>query len=112
MRRSKAVSQRRPEERLGRLPGAARISLAHASDVDAIAILHGCGMSLPKCARVDEASLPLGVRLEPEQRFDFLLEASEMLGSSLDYETTLSDLARFLVPRFAAFCAIEIADSG
>jgi hypothetical protein len=71
---------------------------------------NGCFMSLPDSPHPCDGAPPSAIRLEPEQRFDFLLEASEMLGSSLDYETTLSDLARFLVPRFAAFCAIEIAD--
>ena len=43
----------------------------------------------------------------------FVAEASELLASSLDYETTLSNLARLAVPRFADWCAIDmVAENG
>jgi PAS domain S-box-containing protein len=45
-------------------------------------------------------------RLAEDQRF--VAEASELLASSLDYETTLSNLATLAVPRFADWCAIDI----
>ena len=35
------------------------------------------------------------------QRMTFLADASELLGSSLDYETTLAQLARLAVPELA-----------
>jgi PAS domain S-box-containing protein len=38
----------------------------------------------------------------------FIAEASELLASSLDYETTLSNLARLAVPGFADWCAIDM----
>ncbi len=40
----------------------------------------------------------------------FLAEASEVLGSSLDYETTLASLARLAVPYLADWCVIDIVD--
>ena len=40
----------------------------------------------------------------------FVGEASELLASSLDYETTLSNLAKLAVPRFADWCSIDIVD--
>src|SRR5439155_112597 len=46
-----------------------------------------------------------------QQRFAFLAEASDVLASSLDYETTLASVARLAVPRIADWCAIEMADS-
>jgi signal transduction histidine kinase len=39
----------------------------------------------------------------------FLLEATTVLTSSLDYETRLRDLAELVVPRLADWCAVDIA---
>ena len=40
----------------------------------------------------------------------FLLEASEILGSSLEYEFTLSELADFIAREFADWCTIYLLD--
>ena len=40
----------------------------------------------------------------------YLAEASEMLSSSLDYQATLTGLARLAVPRLADWCAIDILE--
>src|SRR2546430_9348711 len=45
-------------------------------------------------------------RLAEDQRF--VAEASELLASSLDYETTLANLGTLAVPRFADWCAIDM----
>jgi PAS domain S-box-containing protein len=45
-------------------------------------------------------------RLAEDQRF--VAEASELLASSLDYETTLANLATLAVPRFADWCTIDM----
>jgi PAS domain S-box-containing protein len=42
------------------------------------------------------------------QRLAFIAEASELLGSSLDYEQTLARLARLSVPALADWCAIDM----
>ena len=42
------------------------------------------------------------------QRMTFLADASELLGSSLDYEATLRQLARLAVPEMATWCSIDI----
>ncbi len=42
----------------------------------------------------------------------FLAEATTLLTASLDYQTTLENLARLLVPRFADWCAINVMESG
>jgi PAS domain S-box-containing protein len=39
-----------------------------------------------------------------------LSEASKVLGASLDYETTLANLSRIIVPTFADWCAIDLLD--
>ncbi len=46
-------------------------------------------------------------RLERER---FLAEASAVLASSLDYETTLDQVARLAVPRMADSCVIDVLD--
>ena len=43
-------------------------------------------------------------------RLRFLAEASSTLASSLDYETTLENVAMLVVPRFADWCAIDLVD--
>jgi signal transduction histidine kinase/ActR/RegA family two-component response regulator len=45
-------------------------------------------------------------------RLSFLAEASRILGSSLDYETTLRNLARLTVPPLADFCVVDLAEDG
>lgn len=45
-------------------------------------------------------------RVEEKQRF--LAQASEILASSLDYETTLTGLARLVVPEIADWCVVDI----
>ncbi|MEA2624888.1 MAG: hypothetical protein QOD06_933 [Candidatus Binatota bacterium] len=45
-------------------------------------------------------------------RLSFLSEASRVLGSSLDYETTLGNLARLVVPQFGDFCVVDLAEEG
>ena len=66
----------------------------------------------------DEAGNPVGMRgvafditaqHDKELVEQFLLEASAMLASSLDYSKTLDAVAKLAVPRFAEWCAIDIA---
>jgi PAS domain S-box-containing protein len=45
------------------------------------------------------------------QRMTFLADASELLGSSLDYETTLSQLVRLAVPEMATWCSVDMVGS-
>jgi serine phosphatase RsbU (regulator of sigma subunit) len=48
-----------------------------------------------------------------ELRSRFLAEASEMLGSSLDYSETLHNVAWSVVPQLADWCAVDlVAESG
>lgn len=46
------------------------------------------------------------------ERSRFLAEASVLLASSLDVEETLRSLARLAVPRFADWCAVDLATEG
>ena len=48
-----------------------------------------------------------------EESTRILADAGAALGPSLDYHTTLADLSRLLVPRFADWCAVDLlTDSG
>lgn len=47
-------------------------------------------------------------RSEDAQRF--LAEASAILASSLDYQTTLAGVARLAVPQLADFCIVDVVD--
>jgi PAS domain S-box-containing protein len=44
------------------------------------------------------------------ERLAFLAQASEVLGSSLDYKATLATVARLAVPRLADWCAVDVVD--
>ncbi|HEX8067974.1 MAG TPA: SpoIIE family protein phosphatase [Thermoleophilaceae bacterium] len=41
-----------------------------------------------------------------------LAEASRLLSSSLDYDTTLANVARLTVPRLADWCAVDVEEDG
>jgi PAS domain S-box-containing protein len=45
-----------------------------------------------------------------EMRNRFLAEASRVLGSSVDYEQTLRNVARAAVPQIADWCAVDLVD--
>ena len=45
-------------------------------------------------------------------RLSFLSEASRVLGGSLDYETTLRNLAHLIVPELGDFCVVDLAEEG
>ncbi|MFP5261267.1 MAG: PAS domain S-box protein [Blastocatellia bacterium] len=67
----------------------------------------------------DEAGNPVGMRgvtmdiserKRAEEAQEFLAEASSVLASSLDYETTLASVAQLTVPRLADWCGVEIVE--
>jgi hypothetical protein len=46
--------------------------------------------------------------LRSQQRLNLLAEAGRLLGSALDYEATLSDVCRLVVPTFADWCVLDL----
>lgn len=48
---------------------------------------------------------------QQQQRLTFMLEASMLLASSLDYEAILGRVARLAVPRLADWCAIDLEET-
>ncbi len=49
-------------------------------------------------------------RKEDEERNKFLEQASNILGTSIDYEVTLKNIAELIVPRLADYCRIVTVD--
>ena len=48
-----------------------------------------------------------------QERMRFLAEAGTLLSASLDYEATLADLARLLIPRVADYCIVDaVSEAG
>ena len=59
-------------------------------------------MDVTEQRRVEEANE------NAERQLAFLAEASRMLGSSIDFEETLSHVAELMVPRLADWCAVDL----
>src|SRR4051794_41422564 len=49
--------------------------------------------------------------MDPQSALGFLAQASGLLAASLDYERTLSQVARLAVPDVADWCAIDIVQT-
>ena len=49
--------------------------------------------------------------MDPQSALGFLAQASGLLAASLDYERTLSEVARLAVPDVADWCAIDIVEA-
>ncbi|HEX8139820.1 MAG TPA: PAS domain S-box protein [Pyrinomonadaceae bacterium] len=47
-----------------------------------------------------------------EEHLRFVVEASEILSESLDYESTLSSVAHLAVPQLADWCAVDMLEQG
>ncbi|HEU5051028.1 MAG TPA: ATP-binding protein [Gemmatimonadales bacterium] len=82
-----ALPPRRPRRRSPALPGGGRIAIRAPTRLAHRPIL-----------RADEA-------------LAFLARASGTLGSSLDYETTLTTVARLMVPALADWCAVDLVEA-
>ena len=50
-------------------------------------------------------------RKRAEEAASYLNRATELLASSADYETTLGEVAKLIVPQFADWCGISMVDS-
>ena len=53
-----------------------------------------------------------GPVVTPEQALEFVASASALLARSLDYETTLREVARLAVPEVADWCGVLLLDLG
>jgi signal transduction histidine kinase len=55
-------------------------------------------------------SINITERVRNEERTTFLSEATRLLSASLDYETTLAQVANAMVPKLADWCSVDIVD--
>jgi PAS domain S-box-containing protein len=85
---------------------------------------HACGgyryCDVRARARRDASGQPLRMsgtvtdithRVRAEEALRFLAEASELLSASLDYQTTLKNLANLTVPQLADWCAVDVLEA-
>jgi signal transduction histidine kinase len=63
-------------------------------------------------AALDDANEARAAAVASEERMRLLDEASRLLGSSLDYETTMASAARLAVPEFADWAVVHIVIEG
>ena len=61
-----------------------------------------------RVAREDELSRLLVQEQAAHSQLTFMAEASALLAASLDYETTLQQVARLMLPTLADYCLIDI----
>ncbi len=104
-----------PLEFKGRILGALALSFAKPREFSiadrafAFAFAQQCAQALER-ARLYEAELAARQAAErAATRSSWLTEASRVLASSLDYETTLKELAQLVVSEFADWCTIDMA---
>ncbi len=67
-------------------------------------------LTLDNARLYQEAQDELAERNRVEQHLRFLSEASKLLASSLDYQTTLIHVANLAVPQIADWCVVEMLD--
>jgi PAS domain S-box-containing protein len=68
------------------------------------------GVLADACAQAIERIYARGESAKQEARVQFLADASRKLSESLDYQSTLVEVARMAVPDFADWCAIDLVE--
>ena len=68
-------------------------------------------ISLENGRLFDDLNVEVRDRTRAEQAVRFLAEASAALAESLDYRTTLTDVARLAVPFLADWCTVDVVES-
>ncbi|MDQ1724204.1 MAG: hypothetical protein QOG52_1232 [Frankiaceae bacterium] len=82
-----------------------------AADRDYLSSVAGqCAQALDRARLYDAERAARAAAERSQERLRFLAEASEILGSSLDYEATLTAVARLVVPALADMVAVHLAD--
>ncbi len=97
--------------------GALELSFAHdrrlgGDDRRFMLVIAGQGAQALERARLYEAERSARRHAEEaREQVAFLAEASEILGSSLNYREALSAVVRLIVPRLADFCAVDVVEA-
>ncbi len=76
------------------------------------ALAQQCSQALDRSRLYEAERLARRYAEEARRRSTFLAEASVVLSSSLDYETTLSSVAHLVVPHLADWCTIHLVMDG
>jgi GAF domain-containing protein len=71
-----------------------------------------CAQALERTRLYDAERTARAAAERAQRRLAFLAEASVVLASSLDYETTLRNVAILAVPQFADWCAVHLIEDG
>ena len=93
----------------GRATGAISLIFAQERDLDA-AEVEFLDILADTCAQSLDRITAQQVAATQTAKLTFLADAADELASSLDYEVTLSKVARLAVPTFADWCAIDLVD--
>jgi GAF domain-containing protein len=100
-----------PLKILARSIGAVSLSFPGLRHLDS-AELEFLGILADVCAQALDRVHALDEAADHARKLTFLADASAELSSSLDYQTTLTKVARLAVPHFADWCAIALAEDG
>ncbi|GAC1337217.1 MAG: hypothetical protein NVSMB23_03400 [Myxococcales bacterium] len=95
----------------GRAIGALGMSFAEARvflDEDRALVAALCA----QCAQALERARLFDVEQRSRARSGYLAESASILSSSLEYRTTLANVARLLVPGLADWCAVDLVEEG
>ena len=102
----------------GRSIGALGLSFAHENDFPPVerafmlSLGQQCAQALERARLYEAANSARAESERARDRIAFLAEASELLGASLDYRSTLTTVARLAVPRISDWCLVEIVEEG
>ncbi len=69
---------------------------------------HRLALMLDNVRLYREAQAEIAERKQIEQNLFFLAQASKILASSLDYQTTLANIAQLAVPHIADWCSVDM----
>jgi GAF domain-containing protein/anti-sigma regulatory factor (Ser/Thr protein kinase) len=92
--------------------GVISLSFPTETDVDNPSQLQFLTTLAETCSQAIERAQALHEARIAGDKLAFLAEASAELSRSLDYRTTLTNLARLVVPRLADWCAVQVLDEG
>jgi GAF domain-containing protein/anti-sigma regulatory factor (Ser/Thr protein kinase) len=90
--------------------GVITLSFPTETDVDSPAQLQFLTTLAEACSQALERAQALHEARTAGDKLSFLAEASAVLAGSLDYRTTLTNLARLVVPRLADWCSVQVLD--
>jgi PAS domain S-box-containing protein len=73
-----------------------------------VALGRQCAQALERARLYEAESIARTEAETARHRLEFLAEASAILAATLDYETTLGQIAQLAVPRLADWCAVDM----